>query len=417
MNRVYLGELRAGRHVARSTHPALVNAGTWQRAQRPRTTTVRNEKTPTLLGGLLRCAGCRMVLHSQTITAPNGRRIAQYSCHARSSQGVCAASAYVTGPVVEPYVEEVFFGEVFARERRRSGGSSLSALRRQLRQTEKALDQYRDSPRILKVLGEDRFVKGLEVRTRAQDRVMQALAAEERRVADVEMPSGTELENQWPSLTVQERRSAIHSLLDCVFVERGWGHAADRTFICFRGEEPPDLPRRGSGRLQGVPLDSRQMKRRRPHRPARWTKGRIRAKLAAFLADRPDWPPSEEFTRSGNGPVYAQVVRTGGPERWALLMGVRQPNRKQGIRAWDRDLAERTLRGFVRHRRSFPTRREFAGSGFRGLYNWLQKHGGMNYWAAEIGLPRVRRSLEGEKAVRRRWSSRDRIRNRGGLSR
>ena len=218
-----------------------------------------------------------MVLHSQTITRSPGRRVAEYACHGRSSQAVCTSAAYVTGPIVEPFVEQIFFGELFAKQRRKPPSSlRLDQLREQLEGAEKALEEYRDSPRILHALGESRFVGGLKVRTRRVDLLMQDVASEERRVSSVVMPPASELETSWPSLTVRERRQAISEVIDCVFVTRGWGNIGERAFVCFRGEQPPDLPSRGAHRPVSIPLIRLLCQpRRRPKLPPKWDRSRI----------------------------------------------------------------------------------------------------------------------------------------------
>ena len=101
------------------------------------------------------------------------------------------------------------------------------------------------------------------------------------------------------------------------------------------------------------------------------------------------FPAPEEFTVSGNGPLYAQILRDGGPEHWAVRMSVQRPRRRQGVRAWGREFALETLRSFVRGRKSFPPRDVFSDNGYRGLHNWLQKNGGLDFWASEVGLPRA----------------------------
>jgi DNA invertase Pin-like site-specific DNA recombinase len=405
-NRVYLGELRAGQHVARETHDALVGPGDWRRAQSPRVASLPNAKRQTLLGGLLRCAGCGRILHSRTIKVRSGRRIASYFCDAQSSQGRCDASASVTGPTIETFVEEAFFGELFFRARNQQPVQSrLRQLQAELQQDENELDAYRDRPRIVEALGEERYVQGLRTRMRAVDLSMQALAIEERRIQACQLPSASELEDQWPALTVEERRNALGEFVDCVFVARGWGEIGDRVSLYFRGEEPSDLPGRGWKRRAPASFDRRKLKRRRLRRPPRWSKAKIRERLEAALEGLSEWPLPEEFTRTGNGPLYAQVIRTGGPEHWAIRMNKGRPSARQGIGQWNRRLAQRTLRDFVRGRKVFPTQRDFSDSGYRGLYAWLQKHGGMGYWAAECGLPRARNSVQGEAAVRRRWAA------------
>jgi len=289
--------------------------------------------------------------------------------------------------VIEPYVEQAYFGELCRREVRAQPPSTrLEVLRRQVEAAEYALDRYRDSSRVLNVLGENRYAAGLQARVRALDLAMQAFAAEQRRVEPGASPSCKEAEGAWPTMDVEERRKAIKDTIDCVFIVRGWGKISARATICFRGEQPPDLPVRGA-RSGGFPKDPEPIPRQRKmQKPRRWPRARIVEELSTFLAGRSDWPPPEEFTMKGHGPLWAQVARSGGPEYWALRMGVHRPRHRQGIRAWDPDLAQQSLREFVRGRTSFPTRDEFTERGFRGLYNWLQKHGGVGRWAGEFGL-------------------------------
>jgi hypothetical protein len=188
-------------------------------------------------------------------------------------------------------------------------------------------------------------------------------------------------------MSVVQRRRAIGELVECVFVKRGWGRINERAYICFRGEAPVDLPVRGTHHTVPDPFDTSRPPRR-PKMPRRWSRARIEEKLSSCLGRRTSWPPPEEFIRVGQGPLFAQLVRTGGPEHWAVRMGVDAPRKKQGIRAWNEALAARTLRNFVKGRKSFPSRHDFSTHGYRGLYNWLQKHGGLDHWAGQVRVPR-----------------------------
>ena len=59
-NRAYLGEARSGEFVNDGAHDAIVDGGTWRSAQTGRAAPSRGPGS--LLGGLLRCAGCRFAL-------------------------------------------------------------------------------------------------------------------------------------------------------------------------------------------------------------------------------------------------------------------------------------------------------------------------------------------------------------------
>jgi hypothetical protein len=71
-NRVYLGEVRSADHVKANTHPPLTDAVTWQRAQAPRELTPRANSQPSLLAGLVRCAGCGMAMSGSVRRSGDG---------------------------------------------------------------------------------------------------------------------------------------------------------------------------------------------------------------------------------------------------------------------------------------------------------------------------------------------------------
>ena len=116
-NRVYLGELHHGSMIKRVNHQPLTDPVTWQAAQNPRVVARRAIRhSPTVLGGLLRCAGCRMAMHSRTETMPSGLRKRFYFCGGKSSAGDCQSRAWISGAVAEPYVDATFFA-LAARDR------------------------------------------------------------------------------------------------------------------------------------------------------------------------------------------------------------------------------------------------------------------------------------------------------------
>jgi DNA invertase Pin-like site-specific DNA recombinase len=383
-NRTYLGELRAGSFVARNTHPALVDRATWQRAQEP-STYPRRRSAPTLLGGILRCSACRFVLHSQNEVLGDGRRISNYFCHARSSHGSCPLPAYVTGPVIEPFVEEMFFGELERSRCRPADGNDLQRLEAAVDLAERALDSYRDDPRIQDVLGATKFHDGLRVRKERLDAVMVELARERRASTSHELPAASEMASAWPTMSLKERRAAIARVMDCVFIDRGWGDAASRAHICLRGHAPPGLPRRGGEQGTLKPFNPRSVRQHRLRRPRRWTKGRVEAELTRFAHSRVTWPGPEEFLGAGQGLLYTQVLRIGGVRYWSKRMGFPPPRSAPKIR-WDSERAKAALLALAKDRDRFPTAREFRESGHEHLYRWLSRNGGIRRWQREVGL-------------------------------
>src|SRR4051794_2205362 len=52
---------------------------------------------------------------------------------------------------------------------------------------------------------------------------------------------------------------------------------------------------------------------------------------------------------------------------------------------------ELMLREFTRDRDVMPTQREFSTAGLKGLYDAVNRYGGIEYWARRLGLERAAR--------------------------
>jgi DNA invertase Pin-like site-specific DNA recombinase len=391
-NRVYLGEVRAGSVVKTNAHEPLVTQIVWQGAQSPRVLPEQKPHAPTLLGGILRCAGCSMALHSGTVTRAGGERQSEYGCHARSGAGECSSAACIAGGLIEPYIERAFFSRLRS-EQRSSGRSSrrLRSLTQKANEAEAALIAYRDHPRLAKLIGDDRFEKGLAKRLDVRDDAMQLVTQEARRIQSTGLPEASALEDEWPRMSVEERRKALGEVIDCVFVWRGRDSVIARTHICYRGQAPPNLPRVGSKRANQRPIGRDQLATEPAIAPpSRWTKARIRRDLEDFLSERDAWPSPNVFCREGRGPLLARVMRTGGPGAWAQRLGINYPQGRTLVAAWSRDDARAALAGLLRGRRTFPSRQEMLDGGHASLYAWLRKNGGVDIWAAEfeVAMPR-----------------------------
>ena len=107
-NRVYLGELNHGTISNPQSHPPLIDPVTWNAAQKPRVMTHRPTRSlPTPLAGVLRCAGCGMLMRSQTVTTRAGLRKRVYYCGRRFKAGECPSPAWISAAIAEPYLDAV----------------------------------------------------------------------------------------------------------------------------------------------------------------------------------------------------------------------------------------------------------------------------------------------------------------------
>jgi len=249
-NPVYLGQARSGSTVKENAHEPLVTRAEWDAAQ-----AVTKSVLPTrdgsvasraLLGGLVRCAGCG---HTLKITGNTNRRTGErypiYYCTGRYATGLCRARATARASLVDNYVEE----KVIAALQDEDGllaeavaaSEAIEAAARQVEAAEHELDLFVNNPTLLTVLGETRFVEGVQVRQQALDEARTNLGQARAQAALADELADGDLLNAWPDLTTQEKRRLLHGLLDQVIVRRASGrgrHAdpvADRTEIALRG--------------------------------------------------------------------------------------------------------------------------------------------------------------------------------------
>jgi len=120
-NRVYLGEVRSGVYVKQGAHEPLTDPATWERAQLATERVGRRHRgRPSLLTGLVRCAGCRGALHATPDRPATGAPGVVYRCTDASSAGRCPARAGILSSVIEPHVVSL----ALARARVSDGGDA-----------------------------------------------------------------------------------------------------------------------------------------------------------------------------------------------------------------------------------------------------------------------------------------------------
>ena len=256
-NRAYLGEARSGSGIVKPhAHKALVDEETWLLAQnRPRTPRLRKpsrtaEAPPSILSGIVRCAGCSFAMKPQGAgkTSP-----ALYRCIKSSVHGVCPSPAVVTKQRLEDYVIEQFLDVADAYL---VGSVSDADTRRQLAEAEAAEQRYRAAlvnVELRAKIGDDdhdRMVASLY-----DDWQGRRAAVEETNVVSPLAPaSGISLRDFVERLREDGKSGELRSLLgegiEAVFVRRAQSKArnlpvADRVHIVWRGSEEIKLPKRG----------------------------------------------------------------------------------------------------------------------------------------------------------------------------
>jgi site-specific DNA recombinase len=262
-NRVYLGEARSGAGVVNlDAHEPLVDEQTWMLAQhRPERQGLRapsrNAKSaPSILSGIVRCAGCSFAMKPQSAgkTSP-----AIYRCVKTSVHGRCEASSVISKQRVEDYVVEQFLAAyedvAFAAEDDGQADVDRARLFAEAAEAERSYRAALTNTGLRAKIGDE-----------DHDRMVESLHDEwRRRLADAEavetpslglrLPGGVSLRDLVESLRSSGNNSELRDLLGegiaAVFVRpakdrRRNADVADRVRVVLHGAERLELPRRGS---------------------------------------------------------------------------------------------------------------------------------------------------------------------------
>jgi DNA invertase Pin-like site-specific DNA recombinase len=228
-NPVYLGQARSGKVVKEGAHEPLVTHAEFDAAQAVKKSLLKQQDgsvaSKAMLGGLARCAGCG---HTLKITGntdrKSGERYPIYYCIGRYAKGLCPARASVRAAILDTYVEGQVLGALQDQDgllaQAVAASEQIDAATRSATEAEHELDLFVNNPKLLSLLGEKKFLEGVEVRQRALDETRAALAQARSQSALAEELGDGDLLRAWPTLTVQERRRLMHGLLERVIVTR-----------------------------------------------------------------------------------------------------------------------------------------------------------------------------------------------------
>jgi hypothetical protein len=124
------------------------------------------------------------------------------------------------------------------------------------------------------------------------------------------------------------------------------------------------------------------------HHP--WTDDRISRALEAWFADRAfdEWPTYQTFVRDGHKRLHAQLMRAGGPQRWAVELGVPLRDHRPGGALRDDEILP-ALHALLREHRPdrFPASAWLTRHGPRGLAAAVKRTGGATRWARTLNMP------------------------------
>jgi site-specific DNA recombinase len=223
-SRAYLGEVHFGELVNRSAHPPIVDADTWQRAQRAKVLPGRKAKSERLLArlGVLRCASCggRM----SATTGQNGKR-AIYRCGGHVGDR-CPQRVTIDAGIVEQVVVDKVKAALADVEGRASVEENARDAEVALEHAQSELDALIDLLDPLEPAARRRLDAATALRDRCRERVEHLRG--HRALVTVSAA------RDWDRLSLEARRGLIRATVARVVVAPGRG--AGRVTVELVGE-------------------------------------------------------------------------------------------------------------------------------------------------------------------------------------
>jgi site-specific DNA recombinase len=257
-NRAYLGEARSGELVNREAHPALTDEVTFARAQQAKPGRPPRHQQPAVLGGLVRCQGCR---YAMSPIMREGKR--RYRCLGRQNQRACPAPAFVTEHELLPVVEEVLMFDYPNHIARASGDTEAiekaTSRRDELR---RVAEEWRDNQDLQASIGMSDYLAGLKPRIAVwqdAERHLETLLS----ARPSGLPDAAVLQSVWVDMTNEERRELLGAVYDAIVIRKHPSRSS-RLAITDRCLFIP------SGSLRVEDLPSRHRRSQEPLAPFDW---------------------------------------------------------------------------------------------------------------------------------------------------
>jgi site-specific DNA recombinase len=239
MRKTYLGQVRHGPHVKTGAHEPIVSTALWRQAQnKPGRRTPRGTY---LLSGLVRCAGCARRMRGTTLGRGAGH---VYSC----DDAECTARSTITVGKLDAEVSDQFLRHLDAFHVRAVDDGELDEAGVEVgRRTEQleALAAVIPSHPTAVAAHQTALQAAERELIEAEDHLQEITA-----LLSAKGPDVRELREDWPSLTLGEKREILRAGIDAVLVRRGPSPtakppAAERILVLFRSTAPVGLADKG----------------------------------------------------------------------------------------------------------------------------------------------------------------------------
>jgi len=168
-----------------------------------------------------------------------------YYCTGRYASGPCPSRANIRSSLLDAYVEEQVLEALQEEDgllaQAVDASEALEEASRAMAEADHELDLFLTNPKLMTLVGEEKFLEGVDARQRALDETREAFAELRNQSALADQLADGDLLKAWPSLTTQEKRRLLHGLLDRVVVTRARGRGKnanpvrERAQIVLRG--------------------------------------------------------------------------------------------------------------------------------------------------------------------------------------
>jgi DNA invertase Pin-like site-specific DNA recombinase len=266
-NRVYLGEASSGSGMVHTNaHEPLVDPETWLLAQRgaspvqePRRPSRRATVLPSILSGIVRCAGCSFAMKPQEAGKTAG---ALYRCVKTSVSGRCPSPSVIAKGRVEDYVIERFLDEADTYLLSSRTAAEQDGAEQLIVAANTAESSYRAqlaNIELRNLIGDadhDALIASLYRDWQEKRAASEDVQATRAAATALELPKGMSLRALVRKLRDEGRNAELRSLLalgiEAVYVRPAESRrrnlpVGDRVHIVWRGTEKLELPRRGGG--------------------------------------------------------------------------------------------------------------------------------------------------------------------------
>jgi DNA invertase Pin-like site-specific DNA recombinase len=227
-NRVYLGEATSGYdEVHEDAHPALTDPATWQAAQDRRGPRHARHESVVVSRGLVRCSGCRYTMNLIPVKRRDGMLAWDFRCRRAMDVGDCPSPVSVVAVTQNGSagVDDLIVAAMFRRlelvefEAFDASGDDLAALEADFQRAETKYNELVVDTELEEQIGRRAF--------RARLAAFEAVRDEKRALWDEALRRAgrskldrpwRELREEWPGLTVEQRRRHLANTIQAVFV-------------------------------------------------------------------------------------------------------------------------------------------------------------------------------------------------------